>query len=69
MPADTVETMIARIDERTGAIMEKINTHCDQLCDHEKRIGGLEGFKMSVYIVSAVLVALAGLVVAAVGVF
>ncbi len=69
MPADTVETMIARIDERTGAIMEKINAHCDQLCDHEKRIGGLEGFKMSVYIVSAVLVALAGLVVAAVGVF
>lgn len=49
--------------------MTKINAHCDQLCDHEKRIGGLEGFKMSVYIVSAVLVALAGLVVAAVGVF
>jgi len=67
MPADTVETMVARIDERTEAIMSKINAHCDQLCDHEKRIGGLEGFKTSVYVVSAVVVALAGLVVAALG--
>jgi len=69
MPADTVETMLARIDERTEAIMSKINAHCDQLCDHEKRIGGLEGFRMAVYIVSAVVVTLAGLAFAAIGLF
>ena len=67
--ADAMETMVARIDERTETIMTKINAHCDQLCDHEKRIGGLEGFKTSVYVVSAVVVALAGLVVAALGLF
>lgn len=69
MPADTLEAMVARIDERTGAIMSKINVHCDQLCDHERRIGGLEGFRTAVYIASAVVVTLAGLTVAAMGLF
>jgi hypothetical protein len=73
---DSVESMLARIDERTHRmdlrderIEKKIDAHCIQLGEHEKRIGDLEGFKSSIYIVSAVLVTLAGLVVAVVGVF
>lgn len=73
---DSVESMLARIDERTHRMDErdermekKLDAHCNQLGDHEKRIGCLEGFKMSVYIASAVVLALAGLVVAALGLF
>jgi|GEM_PF-1736791 hypothetical protein len=76
MPADTVETMLARVDERThrmderdGRIEKKLDAHCNQLGDHEKRIGCLEGFKMSVYIASVVVVTLVGLAVAAFGLF
>lgn len=87
MPADTVETMLARIDERTlqmderdriqekkrderdQRIEKKMDIHCVQIGEHEKRIGGLEGFKSTVYIVSAVLATLAGLTVAAMGLF
>ena len=61
---DTVETLLARIDERTETIISKMDAHCTQLGDHEKRIGGLEGFRTAVYIVSAVIVALAGLALA-----
>ena len=71
---DTVNSMLARIDERThrmderdARIEKKMDAHCVQLGEHEKRIGDLEGFKSSIYIVSAVLVTLAGLVVAALG--
>ena len=56
------------MDERDERIEKKLDAHCNQLGDHEKRIGGLEGFKTSVYIASAVVVALAGLVVATMGV-
>jgi len=57
------------MDERDERIEKKLDAHCNQLGDHEKRIGCLEGFKMSVYIASAVVVALASLVVAALGLF
>ena len=57
------------MDELDERIEKKLDAHCNQLGDHEKRIGCLEGFKMSVYIASAVVVALAGLVVAALGLF
>jgi hypothetical protein len=57
------------MDERDERMEKKLDAHCNQLGDHEKRIGCLEGFKMSVYIASAVVVALAGLVVAALGLF
>ena len=69
MPADTLETMLARIDERTEAMMSKLTLNCGQINDHEKRIGGLEGFRTAVYIASAVVVTLAGLTVAAMGLF
>jgi len=57
------------MDERDERMEKKLDAHCNQLGDHEKRIGCLEGFKMSVYIASAVVLALAGLVVAALGLF
>lgn len=63
--ADSVETLLARIDERTESIVKKMDTHCSQLGDHEKRLNGLEGFRMAVYIASAVVVTLVGLVLAA----
>ena len=72
---DSVESIVARIDERThrmdqrdARIEKKIDAHCVQLGEHEKRIGDLEGFKSSIYIVSAVLVTLGGLAIAVAGV-
>lgn len=64
---DSIDVMVARIDERTESIVKKMDTHCGQLGDHEKRLNGLEGFRMAVYIASAVVVALIGLVIAAMG--
>jgi hypothetical protein len=39
---DSLEVKIARIDERTGYIKEKIDLHCSQLLDHEHRIQQIE---------------------------
>ena len=39
---DSLETKIARIDERTKYIKEKIELHCEQIIDHEKRIQNIE---------------------------
>jgi len=82
---DSVESMVARIDERTQGMDErdriqekkrderdarieaKLDAHCVQLSEHEKRIGGLEGFKMSVYIASAAVVTLTSLGIAVFG--
>lgn len=72
---DSVESIVARIDERThrmdqrdARIEKKIDAHCVQLGEHEKRIGDLEGFKSTIYIVSAALVTLGGLAIAVAGV-
>jgi hypothetical protein len=72
---DSIESIVSRIDERThrmderdARIEKKMDAHCSQLGDHEKRIGDLEGFKSSIYIVSAVLVTLGGLAIAVAGV-
>jgi hypothetical protein len=65
MSADSNETLLARIDERTENIDRKLTAHCDQLNDHERRINCIEGFRQTVYILCAVAVALAGLAAAA----
>ncbi len=62
---DSVKTLLARIDERTESMVKKMDTHCNQLTDHEKRLNGLEGFRLAVCIASAVVVTLVGLVLAA----
>ena len=40
--SESVETKIGRIDERTKFIKEKIELHCSQLTDHEKRLQSIE---------------------------
>lgn len=62
---ESPETLLARIDERTANIDRKLTAHCDQLCDHEKRLNGLEGFKQTMYIICAIAATIAGLAVAA----
>jgi len=46
MTADTLEIMVARIDERTRAMHDMLKTHLSEDVviheDHEKRIRGLE---------------------------
>jgi hypothetical protein len=53
--AETTEAMLSRIDERTELMLQKINMQCEQLHDHECRIGSLEAFKISVAAVLGVL--------------
>lgn len=63
--ADSLETMVARIDERTASMLAKLTLHCDQITNHEARISDLESFRNSIYIICACAVTLIGLVVAA----
>ena len=57
---DPLETMVARIDERTAYIHEKMSAHCTQIADHEKRIGCLESFEDRIYLVSTLVVIIIG---------
>ena len=46
--------LLARIDERTEMILKKLDVHCHQLNDHEKRISKLEQWRA--YILGAAAV-------------
>lgn len=52
---ESTETMLGRIDERTELMLQKMNMQCDQLQNHEGRIGALEAFRISVVAVLGVL--------------
>ncbi len=57
---ESLETMVGRIDERTEAMDKKLCARCDQIDDHEKRIGGIEGFEKAVAAVVITLVTVVG---------
>lgn len=62
---DSVEVMVARIDERVKSMSDEICDKCKQIDDHGKRINRLESHDYAEIVLGSAAIAIMGLLIAA----